>query len=93
MYYLIRYSSCRDGKEITLEARDRNYIIHYAWQHIAQGLVMGSRNHLNCSAPMAPLEGLFGSLTHFIIGKYFLIFSLNPSFLNLIPLLLVMPHV
>lgn len=93
MYYLIRYSLCRDGREITLEARDKNYIIHYAWQHIAQALVMGSYNPLNCCAPMSSLEGLFSSLTHFIIGKYFLIFSLNPSFPNLTPLLLIMPSI
>lgn len=93
MYYSIRYSFCRDRKEITLEARDRNYIIPYAWQHIAQGLVMGSRNHPNCCAPVAALGGLFCSLTRFIVGKCFLMFSLNPSFLNLVPLLLVMPNV
>lgn len=93
MYYLIGYSFCRDGKEITLEARDKNYIIHYAWQHIAQALVMAGYNHLNCCAPMSSLEGLFSSLTHFIIGKYFLIFSLNPSFPNLTPLLLIMPSI
>lgn len=93
MYYLIKYSCCRDGKEITLEARDKNYTIHYCWQHIAQALVMGSHNRLNCCAPMSSLEGLFSSLTRFIIGKYFPIFSLNPSFLNLIPLLLIMPSI
>lgn len=76
-----------------MEARGRSYILHYAWQHIAQGLVMGSCNHLNCCAPVAALEGLFCSLMHLVVGKYFLMFSLNPSFLNLIPLLLVMPNV
>lgn len=91
MYYSIRYSFCRDRKEITLEARERNCIIHYAWQHIAQGLVMGSRNPPNCCALVAALGGLFCSPTRFIIGKCFLMLSLNPSFLNLVPLLLVMP--
>lgn len=54
---------------------------------------MGSHNPLNCCAPLSSLEGLFSNLTHFIIGKYFLIFSLNPSFPNLIPLLLIMPSI